>query len=302
MQLFQCVSRSITPELQTKIINETSSYTNAQGHISGASYLKVIINASHVETNATVAHLRDNLLSLPEQMAKVDSDILQFHLFVKEQVAGLSSCGETTYDLIHHLFKGYAAASDNVFKQYILKKKDLFEEGTLISADQLMSYAENKYKIMKQNLTWCAPTKEDQQFIALNAELKALKVQNDKSKLSTPTVKKNKPGFPPKGGNQQKKQGPQNKKPRNAQNAGADKNAAYAWKKIPPTGPQRTKTVDNKVYHWCAAHKAWTIHTAEQCRLAMAPPQQQNQQAPTLELAQAMTAAMMEDQGAFSEE
>ena len=54
-------------------------------------------------------------------------------------------------------------------------------------------------------------------------------------------------------------------------NANEDK---WAWKTVPPTwktvppkeGEELIKTVNGKKYHWCPNHKAWTLHTPEECK------------------------------------
>ena len=38
------------------------------------------------------------------------------------------------------------------------------------------------------------------------------------------------------------------------------------WVSIPPSeGQPMTKTVNNKSYHWCSRHKAWTRHMPADC-------------------------------------
>jgi hypothetical protein len=42
----------------------------------------------------------------------------------------------------------------------------------------------------------------------------------------------------------------------------------FAWKKNKPkSGEAHIKSVDDKKYHWCVKHQAWTIHTPENCHL-----------------------------------
>jgi hypothetical protein len=43
-----------------------------------------------------------------------------------------------------------------------------------------------------------------------------------------------------------------------------------AWKQVPPTVSEQltmTKQMNVQTYHYCAGHKAWVIHTPEQCHL-----------------------------------
>ena len=81
---------------------------------------------------------------------------------------------------------------------------------------------------------WQAPTKENQEILALTAKIKALKEQfNSKAK----------------GASQQEKQ---------------------AWKKIEPKPEEvQTKQVGGKTFNWCVHHKAWCMHKSSECRLGM---------------------------------
>jgi hypothetical protein len=43
----------------------------------------------------------------------------------------LTARGETTHDLVHHLFKGYDNAKCDEFVKFMKRKKDNFRDGTL---------------------------------------------------------------------------------------------------------------------------------------------------------------------------
>eukprot|EP00978_Attheya_sp_CCMP212_P038792 scaffold195892_cov65-Attheya_sp.AAC.1 len=40
----------------------------------------------------------------------------------------------------------------------------------------------------------------------------------------------------------------------------------FAWKLMRKAG-ETTRKVNNKVYHWCSKHNAWTLHKPDDCRL-----------------------------------
>jgi hypothetical protein len=43
--------------------------------------------------------------------------------------------------------------------------------------------------------------------------------------------------------------------------------AKYAWQKVPPaSNATTTKVFEDRVYHWCGTHKAWTMHTPAECK------------------------------------
>jgi hypothetical protein len=47
-----------------------------------------------------------------------------------------------------------------------------------------------------------------------------------------------------------------------------ERHSRDAWKKVAPKpGEPTTKVVNSKMYHFCPNHKAWCIHTVNQCTL-----------------------------------
>jgi hypothetical protein len=293
MQMYLCLTTSLTDEAKKKIAHEVPNYQLGPDEtISAACFLKVIIESARVATNATTAFIRTNLSHLETYMTTVDSNIIDFNNYVKAQVSDLGACGQTSNDLLINLFSGYSAAADAIFVQYIAKKRDLYDEGQEITAVQLMTFAENKYKSMKQANIWRATTKEEEQFIALSAQIDTLKATNQallkKRKSEKPYDRK---GFPPARGNN--KEG--NKKKWAKNNKKGDKKKTdkdCEWKKIPIPG-QTTLRRDGKLYNWCINHKAWTLHSTATCKGVAAGwqgvnnNQQQQNQEDNLELAKA---------------
>ena len=94
-----------------------------------------------------------------------------------------------------------------------------------------------------------APTKEQEEIIALRAEL-----EKGGSKPS------NKPGSKPKSSKQKKTK-------RDSEGRPIFK-GTYKWKgEAPKRGEPTTKEVDEEKYYWCPHHKYWTLHKPEECRL-----------------------------------
>jgi len=142
----------------------------------------------------------------------------------------LNARGETSSDILINLFKGYLAAPDKEFNMYIKQKKNNYEEGQDLMEGDIMVMAENKYKTLARSGEWNAPSREQQEILALTA------------KLETMTKKKKGKG-----------NGETNKK--------------YEWKKVPPKDLQDTKQKNGKNYHWCIKHQMWTLHKPEDCKL-----------------------------------
>ena len=88
-------------------------------------------------------------------------DITQFNLWVKNQVSLLAARGTEAHDLLMYLWKTYLQVKDKEFVRYIQDLKNQYEDNTTdLTSDQLMLYAENKYKSRVQAGTWAKPSKE----------------------------------------------------------------------------------------------------------------------------------------------
>jgi hypothetical protein len=138
--------------------------------------LKIIIRKAHVDTRATVSFIRTALSSLDTNMMALDSGISKFNAYVKTQVIALEARGETTTDLLVNVFKGYETAQDSEFALFIKRKKDAYDEGGDITVTSLMDAAENKFKTRVLLKTWSAPTKEQEQILALTAQVHQLHI------------------------------------------------------------------------------------------------------------------------------
>ena len=85
----------------------------------GPLLLKLIISKAHVDSRATVSFIRTSLTLLDSKMIELDSNIKAFNQYVKAQIKNLAARGETSSDLLINLFKGYKAANDVEFADFI---------------------------------------------------------------------------------------------------------------------------------------------------------------------------------------
>jgi hypothetical protein len=125
------------------------------------------------DTQATTAHVRNNLINLDSYMAQLPgSDVKAFHTYLRHQYQTLTARGETTHDLVHHLFKGYDSTKCDEFVKYIKRKKDDFLDGTLdFTPDSLMLVAENKLSDLTVTKEWTALSAQEQIVLALRAQI-----------------------------------------------------------------------------------------------------------------------------------
>jgi len=245
MQLYQCLMASITKEAKAKVMIWRDEYM-VLGTPSGACLLKIIIRESHIDTRATVRHIRDKLSSLDTYLPTIGFDIMKFNTYVRDLLDSLYARGETTQDLLANLFKAYKVAKDKTFVDYIRKKEDQYDEGENVDVDMLMQQAANKYKTMVQQGTWAAPSSEEEKIIALETKIKNLQ-KGSKTKA--------------KG----KGQGGKAKGKKSSKNQKRDK-PDWMTKAPSPQDMNKSKKVDEKVYWWCKTHKSWGRHKNAECK------------------------------------
>ena len=244
--LYECLMNSLSPEAKAKINIWRDDFW-VHELPSGNLLMKVIIRECHLDTNATVASIRQRLSSLDTYLPTIDYDIAKLNMYVKTLLDQLSARGETSTDMLSNLFTGYMAAKDKSFVAYIDKKLELYEEGTHISPNQLMLWARQKYDLLRDKGVWNAPTPEEEKILALTAQvnkmsekLKAGRVKKDqRPQGSTESVRKMKP------------------KPE--------------WFEDEPSDPSKPITWNNKKWHWCGAKtggkcESYVRHKPEQCR------------------------------------
>jgi hypothetical protein len=244
---------------------------------SGLLFLKKLLMIAEADTRATTAHARDNLINLDTYMSQLaGSDVREFHIYVRRQYQTLTARGETTHDLIHHLFKGYNNAKCDEFVAFMKRKKDDFRDGTIdFTPETLMLTAENKFNDLSVEKNWTAVSAQEQLILALRAQV-------------AEKVNKRKPG-------------PKDKDKPFAPLPPAERfTGKMAWKAAPPaTGSPGSKTVGKTVYHWCPNHSFWTVHKPSECTLApkepVAPPTTPTRR--TMTFAEAAAAAVAEGAG-----
>ena len=275
MQLYKCLHNSLSKIGRDKVTLHRESYT-VGGHPVGVLLLKVIIQESHIDTNATTSAIRHALATLDSYMPVVSYDITKFNQYVRTQLEALQARGETTQDLTTNLFRAYLTVKDKDFKEYIKRKESDYEENNeQLEPQRLMSFAENRFKIRKLRGVWNAPSPEDEKIIALEAKLK--QIEGHKSG---------------KGGNQSETRSDANR------NRNKQRFKVEDWMLVKPKpGESHDKMVEGKDWHWCPKHERWTRHKASMCHgkgidksNSKGKPKQGKTQARTVRFANALTA------------
>jgi len=266
MQMFTCIMASLTKEGRIKILAEQDKYHVGEGtnrRACAALLFKLLMQKAIIDTRATASLLRENLSSLDTYMSTVKSNIEQFNKYVKVNWEGLKARGESCDDLMINLFKGYQSASDREFVRYIKQKRDAYDDGGDIQPEALMTLALNKYETLLKQDMWNAKSQEQEQIVALTAELGKIKDANLQLARSL-SKKQSKPSDKSK---PDKKKDGKGKDKSNKKKSKRTHTGKWSWKNnAPAQGDPQTKEFEGTTYIWCPTHKEWGTHTHQQCR------------------------------------
>lgn len=260
---YKCVQSSITDALKTKLAMHTADYTLPDGTVIGALYFAVLMSkVTKSGTRLTLARLRHKISHLSSLMTEHKSIIPDFNKAVRHIVQQIEARGENVDSLIVFLFEGFTSTQDPPFVRYIENIKNQYYLNTgfqNLTADELMSMAEAYYNMKDEEGSWGTPSEEQQQIVALSAEIKSLKNNKqqttDKLKKLIKTAQRNNKTNNPR-------------TPTDRPN-----NSKWAWKKTPPAeGDPQTKQFESKTYHWCINHNQgngmWVLHDPADCNNA----------------------------------
>ena len=183
--LYRCIMNSLSDEGIAKLNVDEELYTlGTFQRRSGVCLLKILIRESYLDSNATSSMIRFRLSELDDYLHEIDNDIIKFNRYVKVLVYNLQARGETTNDLLANLFKAYAACSDQTFVRYIADLQTKWEDNEDLTAKELMSKAETKFRILKSKDIWEAPSEQEEKLIALEATISDMKkkIKSSRSK------------------------------------------------------------------------------------------------------------------------
>jgi hypothetical protein len=243
--LYHFLMASLTPEARSKVNVDPMAYTIG-GHEDGLCFLRTIITKAQLDTIGTVETLRASIGKFETKIVELTGNIIDFHQHVNTITNALDSYGQAYPELILNLFKAYNAVEDKEFTTYIMVTRFGYNANpAAYNARTLMDGVENIYKLRVESGTWkpslVSPLNEIQ---ALQAQVQALSAQINKN--DTPTSEGNSSS-------------------RNAKRQA--KKEKDAWKAVPPGANEvKTKSFENRTYHWCPNHKMWTMHKPEDCQ------------------------------------
>jgi hypothetical protein len=243
--LYHFLMASLTPEARNKVNVDPTAYT-VGGHEDGLCFLRTIITKAQLDTIGTVETLQASISKFETKIVELTGNIIEFHQHVNTITNSLDSYGQAYPELILNLFKAYNAVEDKEFTTYIMVTRFGYNANPIAyNARTLMDGVENIYKLRVESGTWkpslISPANDIQ---ALQAQIIALSAQVNKNE--TPTSS---------GGGGSRNAKRQAKKEKDA------------WKAIPPgSNDPKTKSFEDRTYHWCPNHKMWTMHKPEDCQ------------------------------------
>jgi hypothetical protein len=156
-------------------------------------------------------------------------------------MAALSTHGETTHDLLNNLFKAYAKAECEEFRNLVKDARRDWECNChLYEPEILMNECHDEYSHLLRLSRWGAHTEWEEHIITLLAKIEYLKASHTKMPKTPKIPGKQTVKFSRK----------------------------WKWKMDPPSKCEPLKKeVNGKQYHWCPGHKFWTKHSLTNCTL-----------------------------------
>jgi hypothetical protein len=250
--IYHCVVDSITTEVQATLMAEQEHY-EIDGYSDGLCFLKMLISKAQVNTIGTINMLRTAISSLPNKMVELSGNVIEFNNYVRNIEHTMLSYNESSKEIMVNLFMSYSKVEDEDFVTYVKNKRNAWEEETIVlTTKTLMTFTDNHYKTRIQQEDWLAPTKKDEQIIALTA---ALAKTTSKSGRNAAVNKV--PGAVAAVGTVRLPK---------SERLAADK-INNPWKYArPQEGESTTILRDGATWHWCTKHNRYTGHTDADCQ------------------------------------
>jgi len=147
--IYICVSSSISKKFMSNLKRFSQDFM-FKGKGDGICFIKSIIGFLRADTYSSLGRTLISFNECDNYMRSVNSDVITFNRHVKVQMKALAAFGTYLNDkeLIFYLFRGYEASASNTFLNFISQKRDAYEDGEELTAETLMSIAENKFKGM----------------------------------------------------------------------------------------------------------------------------------------------------------
>jgi len=197
--LKKLIKNSITPAMWDELklqkdeytVDVTLSTTATEKRQDGAMMLFTLTRIVAVESRSTMSSLLKQLNNMEKLMDDAKSDIKVFNMKVSMIMVGLKARKTEVPDILPHLFEACRGCGDKTFVEYIGRKEEAYEDGTLrdLTHDKLMRLAMEKCKALQDKNRWMQKSEAELEFIAMTARLEAVTKQLTQKK-TPPRLKK----------------------------------------------------------------------------------------------------------------
>ena len=255
--LLYCITASVTPQVMDRLALKNHLFTlqvRGKSVQDGVCMLKVLIDCYYASTRYTTIEIRKQLASLPTYMQTVaKGDVAQLCEHTRKLNAELEAAGERTLDLVANLLAALETAPNPVFQRWLEGRKNLWALRQIEWKDDgtdLMDEAEAFFLNLRENRSWKKHHSNEHRVYALQAcessvtsntsgPIEAIKSLADELKAFSAIDKR--------------------------------REQKYRWKYTPPKDGESTSKrmlIDGvkRKYNWCVHHRAWVLHSPQECR------------------------------------
>jgi hypothetical protein len=240
------LQNSLTEKAYQTVTRDPSAYT-VEGEKSGLMLLKTILEQSAVDSSIDPDVIRKELAHAYLKFKELKFDVRLFHDWVQQKLNALKQTGHTSTDVATHLLTAYRTSTDEKLRLYIDRLEDSAREsGEYLQVKSLMNNVKMKYDALETSRRLEAVAKQDDQIVALKAQLKDLK-KKQKGEAATGGTTKSKKKRKEKEGTEKKKFPKELKK------------------KPEPSDLTKPLKIDGADWWYCKKHK-WCKHKNADCR------------------------------------
>jgi hypothetical protein len=170
LMMFYFIYESLGATPQKKLSTKVASLDQ-----DGPLLLKTVLDQTYVATQASTFAIKERFYELSLKKYKWNVQLLNQD--VREKLADLVAAGNASdeTDVLISLFRAYKTATNEEFLHSVDYWKNEWNSGAFNSAEELMDKAEKKFVELKDLGTWGKRSDKDDQIIALNAQVEALK-------------------------------------------------------------------------------------------------------------------------------
>ena len=267
IMLYHMIKNSITEDAYTILALERNTYTldDTMGgeHPSGLIFLKLCLDNSAVTTSFDPETIRGQLSKAPEKFASLQYNVKELNSWIRENMLHLKSHGQTSTDVLSHLWATYKSSNDQEFVAYITGIEDQVRDDDLdINYGGLMKKAQSKTErlMVSRNLNNISKTGDDG-IQALQTEVvQDLQRENQALQAELQAMQTEVPNWRSGSNGSNDRTNKHYSKPRRKYLPPAE-----LQNEPKPSDPNKKITVKNFHYQWCDTHK-WCSHVTKDCK------------------------------------